>query len=151
MATATVRELETNLASSYRDDIEALIGDAFVNEALRRLQDFVRDLAPDYRADALLLAHRYRHFTREVRKGLAKSDDATPIVSAILDLTEEVFGAANVATHFQLTEVDGPTPASPDTVGEPEEFPEIDMPAVEDILRDPSLLPVRSDEKIETR
>jgi ABC-type multidrug transport system ATPase subunit len=101
--------MEASLADNYRDDIEQLVGEDLLHEALDKLQDFVRDLAPQLKNDTLLLRQRFSSFTREFRRGLAKRDDLTPIVSQMLDFAGEVHRAATAGpdqwrddrTHFQ--------------------------------------------------
>jgi hypothetical protein len=42
-----------SVANAYVDDIERLVAEDFLTDALEKLLDFVRDLAPDLRKDAL--------------------------------------------------------------------------------------------------
>ncbi len=93
---------ELNLAESYRDDIERLVGEDLVQDALDKLQDFVRDLAPQLRQDALILRRSFSSFTRDVRRGIAKREDVLPIISRILEFTNDVYSTAAVRDEFKL-------------------------------------------------
>jgi ABC-2 type transport system ATP-binding protein len=86
--------MQLNLADSYRDEIETLVGDDLVPDALDKLQDFVRDLAPQLKHDALMLRRTFSNLTRELRRGLAKREDVNPIVARVLEFTSEVHRSA---------------------------------------------------------
>jgi ABC-2 type transport system ATP-binding protein len=101
--------IELSLADNYREDIEQLIGEDLIQEAHDKLQDFVRDLAPQLKHDAVLLRQRFSRYSREARRGLSKSDDLNPIISAVLDFSEEVFRAAS--GQFRREQTGGPVPS----------------------------------------
>jgi ABC-2 type transport system ATP-binding protein len=86
--------MQLNLADSYRDEIETLVGEDLVPDALDKLQDFVRDLAPQLKHDALMLRRTFSNLTRELRRGLAKREDVNPIIARVLDFTSEVHRSA---------------------------------------------------------
>ena len=101
--------VETSLADRYRDEIEHLIGEDLVQDALDKLQDFVRDLAPAMKNDALLMRRSFSNYTRDVRRGLARREDVVPLVARILELTTDIHAAASVDGKFRLGA--GPVPA----------------------------------------
>ena len=86
--------MQLDLADSYRDEIETLVGEDLVQDALDKLQDFVRDLAPQLKHDALMLRRTFSNLTRELRRGLAKREDVNPIIARVLDFTSEVHRSA---------------------------------------------------------
>ena len=86
--------MQLNLADSYRDEIETLVGEDLVPDALDKLQDFVRDLAPQLKHDALMLRRTFSNLTRELRRGLAKREDVNPVIARVLDFTSEVHRSA---------------------------------------------------------
>ena len=101
--------MQLNLADSYRDEIETLVGEDLVPDALDKLQDFVRDLAPQLKHDALMLRRTFSNLTRELRRGLAKREDVNPVIARVLEFTSEVHRSATE----EHAEHDAATPAPP--------------------------------------
>ena len=61
----------SNIVVAYVEDIERLVAEDFLTDALEKLLDFVRDFAPDLKKEALAL---YAHHSR-VRKHLKQRTD----------------------------------------------------------------------------
>jgi ABC-2 type transport system ATP-binding protein len=87
---------EGSIAAAYVDDIERLVAEDFLTDALEKLLDFVRDFAPELKREALSL---YAHHSR-VRKNLKhrmddqqtieEADALNSIVEEILEMAERV-------------------------------------------------------------
>jgi ABC-type glutathione transport system ATPase component len=75
-----------NLAVSYRHEIEDLIAENRVNEALNTLQDFVLNLAPDLKNAVLLLRRRHSQFHQDQLNNVANSKVADAIANSILQI-----------------------------------------------------------------
>jgi hypothetical protein len=86
--------LDIHLADSYLAEIEHHIGEDLVQEALSKLQDFVRDFVPQLKHDVILLSRRFRNLTSEVRRGLARREDLDAVIPRVLDLAAEAHRAA---------------------------------------------------------
>jgi ABC-2 type transport system ATP-binding protein len=92
-----------SIALAYAEDIERLVAEDFLTDALEKLLDFVRDFAPDLKKEALAL---YAHHSR-VRKNLKQQtgDKQTigevhalnAIVEDILAMAERVAAIATEA------------------------------------------------------
>src|SRR5262245_49821645 len=86
----------SNVAVAYVDDIERLVAEDFLTDALEKLLDFVRDFAPDLKKEALAL---YAHHSRVRKRLKQRTDDKQTaddvgelnvIVEDILALAERV-------------------------------------------------------------
>lgn len=85
----------SGLAETYRDEVERLVGDDLLQDALDHLQDFARDLAPSMKSDVLVLRRRNTNFARDLRRGMARREEINPIVIALLDLNAEIYRIAS--------------------------------------------------------
>jgi hypothetical protein len=94
--------IEASLSDGYRDEIQNLIGDDLVTEALDKLQDFARDLSPDHRNDVLRLRRTFTSYSRDIRRGVGKREDIEPVVSRILELADAVHKSAEVKDKYRL-------------------------------------------------
>src|SRR5262245_30323086 len=84
---------EGSIAVAYVEDIERLVAEDFLTDALEKLLDFVRDFAPDLKKEALAL---YAHHSR-VRKTLKqRTDDKQTIgeVHALNRIVEDILAMA---------------------------------------------------------
>lgn len=94
--------LQRSLVYGYRDEIEQLIGDDLIPEALDRLQDFVRDFEAvcgqdqGFRRDVLTLRRRFTSWKSDQRVGIAHRDDVNPIVARIAELNADISKVAVV-------------------------------------------------------
>jgi ABC-2 type transport system ATP-binding protein len=82
-----------NIAVAYVEDIERLVAEDFLTDALEKLLDFVRDFAPDLKKEALAL---YAHHSR-VRKNLKqRTDDKQAVgdVHALNGIVEDILALA---------------------------------------------------------
>jgi ABC-2 type transport system ATP-binding protein len=84
---------EGSIAVAYVEDIERLVAEDFLTDALEKLLDFVRDFAPGLKKEALTL---YAHHSR-VRKNLKqRTDDKQSIgdVDALNGIVEDILAMA---------------------------------------------------------
>src|SRR5262245_5250861 len=121
---------EGSVVNAYVEDIERLVAEDFLTDALEKLLDFVRDFAPDLKKAALALYARHSR----VRKGLKQRTDEKhaldearaldDIVGEMLAMAEQVRviateAAANGTSPLQAakpqSQAEGPSP-----IGEPQ-------------------------------
>jgi ABC-2 type transport system ATP-binding protein len=102
-----------DLGLRYREIIEHYISEDLIEDALNELQDFIRDLAPQLKAEVLVLRRRFSWFRREHRKGLAPRSEADEIVRVALDLMDEAQKSAIAKPILPTGRDSRPTDASP--------------------------------------
>lgn len=91
------------LAARYQEEIDGLVYRGLIDEALKRLQDCVRDLAPALKRDTMLLCARHNEQKSARRKGIITTVETDPaIVSAIVELAEQVSAMGAIQPHLQV-------------------------------------------------
>src|ERR1700693_6231825 len=58
-----------NVALAYVEDIERLVAEDFLTDALKKLLDFVRDFAPSLKKDALALYASHSRVRKSLKHG----------------------------------------------------------------------------------
>src|SRR5262249_54575025 len=91
------------LAFSYRDNIADSIAENRINEALSTLQDFVSNLAPDFKSSVLLLRRRYSQFREDKLKNIAAPNEADLISARILEMVGEAERQSAVTSKYTVT------------------------------------------------
>ena len=102
-----------NVAQAYVDDIERLIAEDFLTDALEKLLDFVRDFAPALKNEALTLYARHSRIRKSV-----KHDNGD--VGAFDRIVDDVLALAERTKEIALDTTDLAGPATlPAKVSEP--------------------------------
>lgn len=95
MGTMTASEaVAEDVAFKFREEIDDLVAESAAQDALARLQDFVRDFAPGLKKDVLLLRARHSQWRTNQRAGIDTGERITAIRAAILDLADQTFEEA---------------------------------------------------------
>lgn len=95
MAGITASEaIAEDVAYKFREEIDDLVAESAAQDALARLQDFVRDFAPALKKDVLLLRARHNQWRANQRAGIDTGERITAIRAAILDLADQTFEEA---------------------------------------------------------
>lgn len=77
-----------NIAQAYVDDVERLVAEDFLTDALEKLLDFVRDFAPSLRREALALYARHSRVRKKLKQGGGEVEALNQIVEEVLKLAE---------------------------------------------------------------
>lgn len=104
-----------NVTQAYLDDIERLVAEDFLTDALEKLLDFVRDLAPSLRKDALALYANHSRVRRSLKYGTQNVTDLDRVVENVLLLAERAKSVALAAASE--------TPATPAAPAKPDAEP----------------------------
>jgi ABC-2 type transport system ATP-binding protein len=112
-----IQKTARELAAGYRATIEDLVGENRIQEALNRLQDCVRSLAPSLKDPVLMLLRRHSQFRRERIEGTTKGNEEEVIVKTILDILNEAETVARVVSEYDIAET--APPAKTDNAGKP--------------------------------
>lgn len=98
-----VKSIDERLADSYLFEIEQAIAQAELPEACNKLQDFVEGLAPKLKKETLNVCFRCTNYQRDFRHGLVRSEDAVPIVNALLEVAAEAHHLAVLPNKYRIT------------------------------------------------
>ena len=104
--------LERSLSETYREDIQRLIKDDFVVDAIEKCQDFIRDLISDpasrsrYMRHIILLSGRYTRIRNARRDGVNPDETRTAIINDLLEITDELVEASAIRRELKLSSAD---------------------------------------------
>src|SRR5262245_13327379 len=90
------------LAARYIDEIRAAVVDNQLPEALKKLQDFVRGLAPHLQNTVLVLRRRYKQFLQDDLAGFADPNTVDKITNDILKIASEAEARAAIKPSYAL-------------------------------------------------
>ncbi len=96
------RPLERAVIETHRNEIEALIADAYYPIAFDKLQDYVGDFAPNFRHQFLILRSRFSRWNEARRKGLSTLENINDILDAALTMCDDVFRTAEISKEYRL-------------------------------------------------
>lgn len=124
MGTLTASEAAAeDVAFKFREEIDDLVAESAAQDALARLQDFVRDFAPDLKKDVLLLRARHSAWRTNQRSGIDTGEKITAIRAAILDLADQTFeeagGRGSIGLRLVVDNAPPPVAPTPTPVSAP--------------------------------
>jgi hypothetical protein len=90
----TAQAAEQWRASQARAEIEDLVQECLLTDALGCLQDMTQDFAPERKREVLLVRARHERWLTDRRTAQPTKENANEIRAAILDLAYEIEGFA---------------------------------------------------------
>jgi ABC-2 type transport system ATP-binding protein len=102
--------LERDLVARYYDEIQRLIAEDFLIDAIERTFDFVRDLVPSQKAatelrkEATLISGRHARLRGALRTGRQADETLNDVAAALMELVEHVAHSARLREQYALKE-----------------------------------------------
>jgi ABC-type multidrug transport system ATPase subunit len=100
--------LERDLVARYYDEIQRLIAEDFLVDAIERTFDFVRDLIPseevaaELRKEVTLISGRHARLRGALRTGRQHNETANDVAAALMELVEQVARSARLREQYTL-------------------------------------------------